>query len=112
MRIDRAQSILGIDAAHFDQEMLRKKFGRLGIETVAKRGDAMYFRVPTFRADLIREIDLIEEAARMIGYDKVNVNTAGSLGERDSFSNNSFDQALKKLGNALVARGFSEAMNY
>ena len=26
MRLDRAQSVLGIDAAHFDQEMLRKKF--------------------------------------------------------------------------------------
>jgi phenylalanyl-tRNA synthetase beta chain len=112
MRLDRAQSILGIDAAHFDQEMLRRKFGRLGIETVAKRGDAMYFRVPTFRADLLREIDLIEEAARMIGYDKVNVSAVGTLSERDSFSNNSFDIALKKFSHGLVARGFSEAMNY
>lgn len=112
MRLDRAQSVLGIDAAHFDQEMLRKKFGRLGIETVAKRGDAMYFRVPTFRADLLREIDLIEEAARMIGYDKVNISAVGSLGDRDSFSNSSFDLALKKLSQRLVARGFSEAMNY
>jgi len=112
MRVDRAQSILGIDAAHFDQEMLRKKFGRLGIETVAKRGDAIYFRVPTFRADLVREIDLIEEAARMIGYDKVKVSIVGSLGDRDSFSNNAFDRTLKKLCSSLVARGFSEAMNY
>lgn len=112
MRVDRAQSILGIDAAHFDQEMLRKKFGRLGIETVAKRGDAMYFRVPTFRADLVREIDLIEEAARMIGYDKVKASIVGSLGDRDSFSNNSYDRTLKKLSDSLVARGFSEAMNY
>ena len=72
----------------------------------------MYFRVPTFRADLLREIDLIEEAARMIGYEKGNESAVGSVAARDSFSNNPLDLALKKISRSLVARGFSEAMNY
>jgi phenylalanyl-tRNA synthetase beta chain len=112
MRLDRAQNILGINAADFDQEVLRRRFLRLGIETVAKRGDAIYFRVPTFRADLLREIDLIEEAARMIGFDKVNESIIGSGHTSDLFANRPLELALKKLRSSLVARGFSESMNY
>ena len=58
MRLNRAQEILGLDAAHFDEDLLRRKFLKLGIETAGKTGDALYFRVPTFRPDLSREIDL------------------------------------------------------
>jgi phenylalanyl-tRNA synthetase beta chain len=112
MRLDRAQSILGIEQAHFDQELLRRRFGRLGIETVAKRGDAIYFRVPTFRSDLTREIDLIEEAARMIGYDKVNETIVGSAQSDNLFANKPLERSLKKMRNSLVARGFCESMNY
>lgn len=112
MRLDRAQNILGLDAAHFDQEILRRKFLRLGIETVAKRGDDIYFRVPTFRADLVREIDLIEEAARMIGYDKISESVVANTKDADLFANKKVDEALVKMRERLIGRGFFEAMNY
>lgn len=112
MRPERAQEVLGMTPETFDQDVLRRKFLRLGIETVAKRGDAIYFRVPTFRSDLTREIDLIEEAARMIGYDKVSESVVGSTKEAYLFVNPKVESALKKLRNRLVARGFLEAVNY
>ncbi len=112
MRPERAQAVLGISAEDFDQDTLRRKFLRLGIETVAKRGDAIYFRVPSFRSDLQREIDLIEEAARMIGYDKVNESTIGNSKEAHLFVNSKYEATIKKLRGLLVARGFFESVNY
>lgn len=112
MRPERAQEVLGMTSETFDQDVLRRKFLRLGIETVAKRGDAIYFRVPTFRSDLTREIDLIEEAARMIGYDKVSESVVGSAKESYLFVDPKVESALKKLRSRLVARGFLEAVNY
>jgi phenylalanyl-tRNA synthetase beta chain len=113
MRPERAQDVLGMTCENFDQDLLRRKFLRLGIETVAKRGDAIYFRVPTFRNDLTREIDLIEEAARMLGYDKI-----GDASDRISHENNvdladkQLTECIKKIRQHLFARGFYEARNY
>lgn len=112
MRPERAQAVLGIDAENFDQDVLRRKFSRLGIETVAKRGDAIYFRVPTHRSDLTREIDLIEEAARMIGYDKVKETAVGNSRDTALFCDVRLNKVTDKLRDALAAHGFSEAINY
>lgn len=111
MRPERAQAILGLDDANFDQDLLRKRFLRLGIETVAKKGDAIYFRVPTYRSDLKREIDLIEEAARMVGYDKVK-ETSSTGSSTFEFSSKKTEELLKKIRQVLVLGGFSEAINY
>ncbi len=112
MRPDRAQAVLGMDGKDFDQDLLRKKFLRLGIETVAKRGDAIYFLVPTYRGDLTREIDLIEEAARMIGYDKVKTVAVGAALSQHDFGHANFNLVTRKLKERLMARGFFEAINY
>lgn len=111
MRPERAQAVLGIAKADFDQDVLRRKFMRLGIETVAKRGEAIYFRVPTFRADLTREIDLIEEAARMIGYDKVGDRNFSDSCQTYYFIDEKSESIIGKLKNSLVARGFFETVN-
>lgn len=112
MRPERAQAILGLDDANFDQDILRKRFLRLGIETVAKRGDAIYFRVPTYRSDLKREIDLVEEAARMLGYDKVKLVSANHTQNYGEFSSKKTESLLRKVRQVLSLRGFSEAINY
>lgn len=112
MRPERAQAVLGMTNESFDQDLLRKRFLRLGIETIAKRGDAIYFRVPTYRSDLTREIDLIEEAARMIGYDKIGNACVGLDIGTDNFGDKKSEQVVAKVRNVLAARGFYEAINY
>lgn len=110
MRPDRAQAILGID--NFDQDLIRKKFLRLGIETIAKRGDDIYFRVPTYRTDLTREIDLIEEAIRMLGYDKVAESHYGFSKANNFVYDEESSRVINKISQALIAKGFFEAINY
>jgi phenylalanyl-tRNA synthetase beta chain len=62
---------------------------------------------PSWRADLTREIDLIEEVARIFGYDKIpedtNVKMAASTRTRS-------DRVLTQVREVLVAAGFDEAM--
>lgn len=112
MRPKRAQDVLGIDEKDFDQALLRKRFLKLGIETSAKRGDAIYFRIPTYRVDLEREIDLIEEAARMIGYDKVSQTTKVLTSTDNLFHDTKAHEIKNKIASLLVSRGFFEAVNY
>lgn len=66
-----------------------------------------YYEIPPFRVDLEREIDIIEEIARLDGYDKVPVKTTPQrIMDRHSYR-------IKNIAvDYLVSRGFYETLNY
>ncbi|HVM33036.1 MAG TPA: phenylalanine--tRNA ligase subunit beta [bacterium] len=67
-RPDRCRAILGAPFSDEDQLKVLKSLGcRVGEKTSAGYAVAM----PGWRVDLTREIDLIEEVARVLGYDKI-----------------------------------------
>lgn len=45
-----------------------KVFQQAGLKLVGETNETLYFDIPTYRRDLEREIDLIEEYSRFIGY--------------------------------------------
>ncbi len=59
--------------------------------------------VPSFRGDVYREIDLIEEVARIHGYDKIPVKN--SIGVKLS-QDNEFDKITEKTKNVISGLGF------
>jgi phenylalanyl-tRNA synthetase beta chain len=65
------------------------------------------FLPPSWRRDLTREIDLVEEVARIHGYDAIpeDVNVPMAASHRTDR-----DRALAKIREVLVAAGVSEAM--
>jgi phenylalanyl-tRNA synthetase beta chain len=68
LRTDRVNAILGTD---LDDETVRQHLTPLGFE-VSREGPRVHgVRVPTFRPDSTREIDLIEEVARLHGYARI-----------------------------------------
>lgn len=77
---------------------------------VAPKNAAWKITAPTFRPDLTREIDLIEEVARVYGFNEVPANTRFAI----SFSNarNQQEEVLEKLRQALTGLGSDEAMTY
>ncbi len=68
LRNDRVARLLGID---LPPETVVQLLEPLEIRCVARNEVSLRFAPPSFRPDLTREVDLIEEVARRYGYDKV-----------------------------------------
>ena len=65
------------------------------------------FIPPTWRHDLTREADLIEEVARIHGYDKIPEDAPIPVAPSEK---RPFDVAMDRVRNVLTAAGMSEAM--
>jgi phenylalanyl-tRNA synthetase beta chain len=70
MRFSRLKTLLGIE---IPKDKIMTIFKALGFEPELKNDDLVVCMVPGWRHDIYREADLIEEAARCWGYDKIPV---------------------------------------
>ncbi|NPV10265.1 MAG: phenylalanine--tRNA ligase subunit beta [Ignavibacteria bacterium] len=68
LRVSRTNKILGIELT---RDEIVDILQRLNIQVQKSNGDILICTIPSFRPDLTREIDLIEEVARIYGYDKI-----------------------------------------
>ena len=107
MRLSRAKSILGVD---LNADLIVDGFKRLQFDVDKIDGDKIRVTPPTFRVDLTREIDLIEEVARLIGYDSIPVTcpkVEAQAGEKDKKG------ILEgRIRGYLTGIGFHEAVTY
>ncbi len=102
-KLDR---ILGI---HIDTATVTEIFSRLGF-AVAEQADSWQVTVPTYRFDVSISEDLIEEVARVYGYNSIpNVAPVASLAMRD---HREADISVHSLRDLLVDRGYQEAITY
>lgn len=67
LRVERASRLLGMT---IKEEQAQTYLRRLGME-VAGHGDPFYVIPPSWRPDIVREIDLIEELGRVHGFDLI-----------------------------------------
>jgi phenylalanyl-tRNA synthetase beta chain len=107
-RLAQAAALLG---APVDSEQARGIFQRLGC-VVQQDTDVstLVLELPSFRPDLSREVDLIEEYARVRGYDSIPTVLPRIQPSRDgSAPEIAF---VRKLREACVAVGLSEAVNF
>jgi len=65
--------------------------------------------IPNRSQDLIREIDLIEEIARLIGYDRFDLNLPNPLKPGKLSSE---QLALRRVKNGFIENGFNEVLSY
>ncbi len=105
MRVDRCNQIIGVDLA---PKRIIELLSRLGLgPRLEDQPLRAVCAIPTFRLDLDREIDLIEEVARLHGYDAVPVTEKIHIvasPPRPTVT------ARRKLDQVLVAHGFHEAI--
>jgi phenylalanyl-tRNA synthetase beta chain len=114
LRHTQTDAVLGI-AVPMEQQV--ECLQRLGLEIVTAAGigpstgmrmpHTTVFRVPSFRVDLKREIDLIEEVARLYGVDKIP-----ATAPRGAIGSNSYDAVHDQLSDArriLTGLGLFEA---
>ncbi|MFQ5729461.1 MAG: phenylalanine--tRNA ligase subunit beta, partial [Waddliaceae bacterium] len=72
-RLSRVNQLLGTQLSLSEVETV---FQRLGMPFVWDGQDVFTVKSPTYRVDVQEEIDLIEEVARIYGYDKIPKGTA------------------------------------
>jgi len=107
LRASRANAVLGTTIT---QKEMHGVLERLHLPTVKRDADTLEVQVPPFRGDLEREIDLIEEIARVAGFDRVPVTLPrGTLATRRPEAEARLRSQARHL---LLGQGFFEAINY
>ena len=107
LRPQRLRDFIGADITDEEQFTILTD---LGCEVIGKAGDAeVTVMAPTFRPDLIREVDLYEEVVRIWGLDRVPMTLpAGShAGGRTSEQ-----ERVELMSRTLRACGLNETMTY
>ncbi len=107
LRVSKTVDLLGIE---LNSEQITELLESIGMKCKRKDDDTIWVRPPTFRVDIEREADLIEEVARLIGYDNIPISLPGvdlSYPEQDK-------QRMKRQDTSvfLTTMGYSEAINY
>ena len=103
LRCDRVRSLLGIN---LDDDSIAILLTKLGLKKIASEAD-LGFEIPSWRNDLTREVDLIEEVARLHGINSITAKCAG-IPAHSSDADKAYDFACG-LRRRLSGGGFHEA---
>lgn len=106
LRKEKVNNLIGVD---FTMDEISNILNRLEIETDV-RDDYLIAKVPTVRLDLDIEEDLIEEIARIYGYDNIEpkkLKGTLTVGRKPVFRN-----VEDRIKNQLIGLGYSEFMTY
>lgn len=105
-RFERIARMLGVQMS---EELVETYFVSLGMQ-VEKNASEWLVTAPSYRFDIGIEADLIEEVARLYGYDKLpqnKLNVSGSLVAVEEAT-----QPLDRIKDLLVDLGYQEAITY
>lgn len=105
-RVARINGMLGTTLTDAQMTAI---FNRIGIEVMTKAEGLLACHIPAFRLDLLKEIDLVEEVARIYGYDNIDTTIP-----RDASSGiYTYKQKLENLTKDLMTgQGYNEIMTY
>jgi phenylalanyl-tRNA synthetase beta chain len=108
LSVDKVNQYLG---THISMLEMKEIFSRLNFDYEETTADqSLWVRVPSRRGDITRDVDLIEEVARLYGYDLIpttlmsGVTTPGSLNRQ---------QVIRRAVRSLLTQsGLNEVVNY
>ncbi|MCX5661653.1 MAG: phenylalanine--tRNA ligase subunit beta [Planctomycetota bacterium] len=107
LRVARCKALLGID---IPAARMVELLERLGLSPkLDARGETIACSVPTYRPDLEREVDLIEEVARLHGLDHLGVKQKIEIIARPVQPN---VEARRRLGQSLASHGYHETVTF
>lgn len=106
LKREQVNTILGIELT---LEEISDMLSRLGFEISKATENLINVTVPSYRGDVEREADLIEEIARVFGYNKIPVTRPGSSKQ----GGKTFKQKLEDMTKTLMeASGLDEVITF
>jgi phenylalanyl-tRNA synthetase beta chain len=104
------RSISRLLGMQIEQREVRDILTRLGFKLLAENPDSLTVEVPSFRFDVSLEADLIEELARIVGYNNLP-KTAGMASQRLK-SRPEAETSIGRIREYLVTLGYQEVVTY
>lgn len=102
LRPARVKKLLTID---LDNSTLINYMQNLGLKFLRESDETLYFLIPSYRGDLTREIDLIEEIIRLHGY-----NNVAEKSRPQHIMNSELFDYRRKIQDLLVSAGFYDTV--
>ncbi len=103
---EKISSVIGVDiSGSFVEKTLRN----LGFRA-EREGEGIAAIPPAYRNDIERDVDIIEEVARLYGYD--NIPSTMPTMQMSSPPEHKTQELIKILKNSMVKSGFSEVINF
>jgi phenylalanyl-tRNA synthetase beta chain len=106
LRTSRVHRVLGIA---LDTDAIESILSRLGM-AFQRQGDAFSVTPPSYRFDIAIEEDLIEEVARVHGYE--HIPAVQTQARMSILPRAEAERPLAKLRQTMVSRDYQEAINY
>ncbi|HMC43754.1 MAG TPA: phenylalanine--tRNA ligase subunit beta, partial [Caballeronia sp.] len=106
MRVSRANRIIGVPIG---ADEIAQIFTRLGL-TFTQEGDTFAVTPPPYRFDIEIEEDLIEEVARIYGFEKIPARPPVAISEMRP--TNETKRSIHVLRHAVAARDYAETVNF
>lgn len=107
LRYESISRFLGIE---IPRERIKSILQRLGMEIVNDSVDSLTVSIPSYRFDIEIEADLIEELARIYGYN--NIPPGAGMGRQSLSSRREAALPLSRLKQHLVSLGYQEVVTY
>jgi phenylalanyl-tRNA synthetase beta chain len=108
LRVSRVTHLTGLPMT-VDRAAKILKGLEFRVEIVERDGGLLNAIVPSFRIDVSREIDLVEEVARHTGYDLIDVTLPAWTGSGSYLPG---ENGRREIRRALSAVGFNEAVSF
>ena len=104
---DRVNRLIGKE---IEKDVMVKILEDLDIEVLATSHEGLKLLIPTFKVDVKREVDIVEEILRVYGYNNIEipekVNSSVSLRQKPDQ-----ERVQNIVADYLVGQGFTEMMN-
>lgn len=109
VRLRKARIVSGL-SLQMDDAQVVDIMTRLGLELISQDSDSWLFKVPSYRFDISIEADLLEELARVYGYNRLPTRVLAKPIEMAEHKEADFP--ITRLRRQLVGRGYQEAITF
>ena len=107
LHLEKVDKVLG---KKIEPSFIKKTLSNLGFDLIDEGDNYFDYSVPSYRVDVWREIDLIEEIARMYGYNRFD--STLPLIVTPGKTKTDRDRAIEIINEELLKSGFFEAISY